>query len=64
MDKDVLFSSSLNWQRTKDLIAIIDPSFMKMLKMNKLKLVDWKGKEKKFKPERGIFYAKVNYMRR
>jgi len=64
MDKEVLFSSSLNWQRVKDLIAIIDPSFVKILKMNKLKLVNWKGKELRHTPERGIIYAKVNYMRR
>jgi len=64
MDKELLFSSSLNWQRTKDLIALIDISFTKMLIANKLKLVDWKSKEKKYSPERGIFYAKVNYMRR
>lgn len=64
MDKEVLLSSSLNWQRVKDLIALIDPSFMMLLKKNKLKVVNWKGKEKKFRPERGIYYAKVNYMRR
>jgi len=64
MDKEVLYATSLNWQRVKDLIAIIDPSFTELLKKNKLKLVDWSGKEKKYKPERGIIYAKVNYMRR
>jgi hypothetical protein len=64
MDKEVLYSSSLNWQRVKDLIALIDPSFMELLKKNNFKLVDWKGKEKKYRPERGIIYAKVNYMRR
>jgi hypothetical protein len=64
MDKEVLFSSSLNWQRVKDLIALIDPSFTELLKKNKLKLVNWIGNEKKHTPERGIIYAKVNYMRR
>jgi hypothetical protein len=64
MDKEVLFSSSLNWQRVKDLIALIDPFFMELLKKNKLKLVNWKGIEKRYMSERGIIYAKVNYMRR
>jgi predicted glycoside hydrolase/deacetylase ChbG (UPF0249 family) len=64
MDKEVLFSSSLNWQRVKDLIALIDPSFMELLRKNKLKLVNWRGIEKKYTTEKGIIYAKVNYMRR
>ncbi len=64
MDKDLLFSSSLNWQRVKDLIAILDPKFKDVLKKHKLKPVDWSGKLNTYTPERGIFHAKVDYMRR
>jgi len=64
MDRDLLFSSSLNWQRVKDLIALLDPKLSKILKENNLRPVDWNGKLNRYKPERGIFHAKVDYMRR
>ncbi len=64
MDKDLLFSSSLNWQRVKDLIALLDPRLSRVLKDNRLTPVNWKGVVNRYKPERGIFHAEVDYMRR
>ncbi|MBI4214906.1 hypothetical protein HY546_02835, partial [archaeon] len=60
MDYELFNTSSLNWQRVKDLVALMDPSFKKALVTVDCNMVDWQGKPKKY---REIDYEKAYYLR-